>query len=64
MSLKARAACRVSVVPVSGSGGAFTSWPSRSAAVASEASGAVTRRTAHTDTARMMMAMMPMESRN
>ena len=64
MSLKARAACRVSMVPVSGRGGALTSWPSRSAAVASEPSGAVTRRTAHTDTARMIIAMTPMESRN
>ncbi len=64
MSLKARAACRVSMVPVSASGGALTSWPSRSAAVASEARGAVTRRTAHTDTPRMMIAMTPMESRN
>ena len=64
MSLKARAACRVSVVPASGRGDAFTSWPSRSAAIASEASGAVTRRTAHTDTARMMIAITAIERRN
>ena len=63
-SLKAREACRVSIVPVSGSGGAFTSWPSRSAAAASEASGAVTRRTAQTETARMMIAMTAIETRN
>ena len=64
MSLKARAASRVSVVPTSGRGGASTSCPSRSAAVAREASGEVTRRTAHTVTARMIMAMMPIESTN
>ena len=57
MVLKAWEACRVSIVPVSGIGGAFKSLPSRSAAAESEARGAVTRRTAHTDTARMMNAM-------
>ena len=64
MSLKAREARRVSTVPVSGSGGAATSRPSRSAATASDASGAVTRRTAQIDTARMMIAMIAIETRN
>ena len=48
MALNAREACRVSIVPVSGIGGAFKSLPSRSAADESAASGAVTRRTTHT----------------
>jgi hypothetical protein len=62
--VKARAACRVSTAPASRIGGARMSWPSRSAAVASAARGLVTRRTAHTETPRMMRPMIAMDSRN
>ena len=64
IALNARDACCVSIVPVSGIGGAFKSLPSRSAAAESDASGAVTRRTAHTETARMTTAMIPIDRRN
>ena len=47
MVLNAAAAVATSIGPSSGSGGALTSRPSRSAAAASVRTGAVSRRTAH-----------------
>ena len=62
--LKAREACRISTVPVSGNGGAFKSLPSRSAAAESEASGVVTRRTTKTESPRRIAAIKAIETRN
>ncbi len=47
--LNVREAYRISIVPVSGIGGAFKSLPRVSAAAESEESGAVTRRTTRTN---------------
>ena len=64
ISLKAREAWRVSMLPVSAIGGALTSWPRRWAAPASAVNGAVTRRVAQIEATTMTKAMTIMAMMN
>ncbi len=64
MRLKARAAFCISTVPATASGSAVTSRPRRSAAADSIPSGAVTRRTAQTETASTISPIKAIEMMN